>query len=73
MPEQLRCKCGNYLGTIHDGLLWIGGWVFRSVDGRCGRCNAEFHWCVSDKTLEKLLDFMAETRSKYTIIPGDKL
>ena len=58
--NAVRCqKCGVVIGQyimMGDGrtCVHLGSVVVYSAHGVCQNCGAEWHWCWTDKTLEKL-------------------
>lgn len=60
LPKVVTCVCGRELGRevqVDDGIirLQLGGVVVQSAHGACAQCGREFHWSLSEKMLEKLI------------------
>ena len=61
--QEVTCvnpNCKAVVGTlvIVEGLEWLqmGGGIARQWHGVCAKCGREFHWSVSDRLLEKLIE-----------------
>ena len=58
--NAVRCQsCDGIIGSYILGenkrtYILIGGVMLYSAHGICQGCGAEWHWCWTDKTLEKL-------------------
>jgi len=63
-PQRVFCrKCGAYLGTIIDGTLFqVGGLLLQEVHGVCTNCGRGFHYNVTTKQIQRLLDEMVYNR-----------
>ena len=67
IPVIIKCKCGNEIGReveVADGIirLQMGGVVVQSAHGACVQCGREFHWSMSEKLLEQLIQRVLELR-----------
>lgn len=65
-PQKLFCKkCGSYLGTIIDGTLYqVGGLLLQEAHGVCTTCGRGFHYNVTTKQIQRLLDEMVYNRTQ---------
>lgn len=57
-------RCGYQLGVEEEvaGVqrLLIGGILVQSAHGACGNCGKEFHWSLSEKKLEELIQLVKQ-------------
>lgn len=53
-------RCGIELGKMEPvgagELLRIGKTLVRYAHGFCGECGKEFHWSISDRMLERIIE-----------------
>lgn len=61
--QEVLCpnpNCKTRLGNIVviENLEWLqmGGGIARQWHGVCAKCGKEFHWSVSDRLLEKIMN-----------------
>lgn len=64
--QEIYCrKCGTHLGTIVEGtLIQIGGMLLTEAHGICTKCGRGFHYNVTTKQLQRLLDEMVYNRQQ---------
>lgn len=63
--EWFTCpECKAILGEVQEyngiTLVRVGSVPVREMRGFCPRCGTAFHWCVSDRMLERLIKKVVE-------------
>ncbi len=65
-PQEIYCrKCQTHLGTIIEGTLFqTGSILLTEAHGVCTNCGRGFHYNVTTKQLQRLLDEMVYNRQE---------
>jgi ribosomal protein L37E len=63
--EKIVCKrCGFEIGKIIDEHLWlVSGLILSEAHGVCVQCGFPFHYAVTERQLQRLLERVIVSRN----------